>query len=157
MTRDVRIRSIEESDYDAIISVLDEWWVTSDGGHAAKTVLQYFNETSFLAEIGIKSCLLVDSFPQQAILRHTFILPEFIRIIANRASDALLYSDFRCMSEECQKHHSMRDSPVNKNSIAFHSSMKFKLEPSSEVSGNIPIHKNYDGPGEDRVLFLKRL
>ncbi len=49
------------------------------------------------------------------------------------------------------------NSPINLNSIAFHRRMGFKLEPTSERSGDIPIHGNYDGPGEDRVLFIKRL
>jgi hypothetical protein len=48
-------------------------------------------------------------------------------------------------------------SPVNKTSLAFHRSVGFQLEPSTEDSSGIPIHKNYDGPGEDRVLFFKRL
>jgi L-amino acid N-acyltransferase YncA len=48
-------------------------------------------------------------------------------------------------------------SPVNVNSIAFHRRIVFDLEPGTEQSGDIPIHPNYDGPGEDRVLFKKKL
>jgi ribosomal protein S18 acetylase RimI-like enzyme len=48
-------------------------------------------------------------------------------------------------------------SPVNTNSIAFHQRMGFQTEPSTEDVNNMPIHRNYDGPGEDRVLFFKRL
>ncbi len=55
MTRDVRIRSIEESDYDAIISVLDEWWGERQMvAMLPRLFFKYFNQTSFLAEIGDK-------------------------------------------------------------------------------------------------------
>ena len=46
------IRQIEESDYDAIISVLDEWW-----GRRQMTAMlprlffKHFKKTSFLAEV----------------------------------------------------------------------------------------------------------
>ena len=33
----------------------------------------------------------------------------------------------------------------------------FEMEPAIEESGDIPVHINYDGPGEDRVLLIKRL
>ena len=39
-------------------------------------------------------------------------------------------------------------SPVNEGSIAFHESLGFVAE---------RVAKDYDGPGEDRVLFVKRL
>lgn len=39
-------------------------------------------------------------------------------------------------------------SPVNQGSVAFHKALGFEVEKLAE---------DYDGPGEDRVLFVKRL
>jgi hypothetical protein len=55
MTVDIRIRHIEESDYEVIISVLNEWW----GGRQMAAMLprlffKHFNESGFLAEIDDK-------------------------------------------------------------------------------------------------------
>lgn len=160
MTRDVRIRSIEESDYDAIISVLDEWWGERQMvAMLPRLFFKYFNQTSFLAEIGDKRVAFLVGFfsatgNPEAYIHFAGVHPDYRKSGIGR----LLYSRF---FDVCRKNARSIircvTSPVNKNSIAFHSSMKFKLEPSSEVSGNIPIHRNYDGPGEDRVLFLKRL
>jgi ribosomal protein S18 acetylase RimI-like enzyme len=160
MTPGVSVRQIKESDYDAVISVLNDWW----GGRQMAAMLprlffNYFGPTSFLAEIGDKRVgFLVGFFSATessgAYIHFAGVHPDH----RNSGIGRLLYSRFfdvcrnngrsiiRCVT-----------SPVNKNSIAFHSSMGFQLEPSSESSGNIPIHRNYDGPGEDRVLFIKRL
>jgi RimJ/RimL family protein N-acetyltransferase len=37
---------------------------------------------------------------------------------------------------------------VNEASVAFHKALGFEVE---------KVAKDYDGPGEDRVLFVKRL
>jgi ribosomal protein S18 acetylase RimI-like enzyme len=39
-------------------------------------------------------------------------------------------------------------SPANKQSVAFHEALGFEIE---------KVAVDYDGPGEDRVLFVKRL
>jgi ribosomal protein S18 acetylase RimI-like enzyme len=39
-------------------------------------------------------------------------------------------------------------SPVNEASVAFHKALGFEVE---------KLARDYDGPGEDRVLFVKRL
>jgi hypothetical protein len=46
---------------------------------------------------------------------------------------------------------------VNKNSIAFHLGIGFEIEPSATLINGVPTHRDYDGPGQDRVLFVKRL
>jgi hypothetical protein len=46
---------------------------------------------------------------------------------------------------------------VNKNSVAFHLRMGFTIESSESTVDDIPVAKNYDGAGGDRVLFSKTL
>ncbi|SDC64369.1 Acetyltransferase (GNAT) family protein [Shouchella lonarensis] len=48
-------------------------------------------------------------------------------------------------------------SPVNKQSIAFHTHMGFEVEESPWLEDGVYVHKDYDGPGLDRVLFKKEV
>jgi ribosomal protein S18 acetylase RimI-like enzyme len=160
MTLDVRIRQLEESDYDAIISVLNEWWGERQMvAMLPRLFFKYFSGTSFMAETGNKRAgFLVGFFSainnSEAYIHFAGVHPDHRKSGTGR----LLYSHF---FDVCRRNDRSIircvTSPVNKNSIAFHSSMGFQLQPSAEVVNDIPIHKNYDGPGEDRVLFFKRL
>jgi hypothetical protein len=47
--------------------------------------------------------------------------------------------------------------PVNTGSIAFHRRMGFQVEPQQPVRDGIPVAAGYDGPGRDRVRFVKHL
>ena len=48
-------------------------------------------------------------------------------------------------------------SPVNTGSVAFHRRMGFRLEPGDAHVGDIPVATGYDGPGQDRVRFVRDL
>jgi predicted GNAT superfamily acetyltransferase len=48
-------------------------------------------------------------------------------------------------------------SPANTGSIAFHRAMGFDLVPGDREADGVPVHSDYDGPGQDRVCFRRRL
>ncbi|MFF9482858.1 GNAT family N-acetyltransferase [Streptomyces sp. NPDC014733] len=49
-------------------------------------------------------------------------------------------------------------SPGNAASLAFHQAMGFVPEGDGDrVVGGLPVHADYDGPGEDRVCFHRRI
>lgn len=48
-------------------------------------------------------------------------------------------------------------SRVNKVSIAYHTKMRFKIEKGDKKIDGIEVNINYDGPNQDRVLFIKHL
>ena len=48
-------------------------------------------------------------------------------------------------------------SPVNTGSVAFHRRMGFRLEPGDVQVDGIPVATGYDGPGQDRVRFVRDL
>ena len=48
-------------------------------------------------------------------------------------------------------------SPVNTGSVAFHRRMGFRLEPGDTEADGVPVATGYDGPGQDRVRFIKDL
>ena len=43
------------------------------------------------------------------------------------------------------------------DSLAFHTRMGFALEPGDRAEDDVPVHTDYDGPGLDRVSFLRPL
>jgi ribosomal protein S18 acetylase RimI-like enzyme len=157
---DILIRHIKESDYEAIISVLDEWW----GGRQMAAMLprlffKHFSETSLLAEIDSKKVGFLIGFfsakyDSEAYIHFVGVHPDYRKSGIGR----FLYHHF---FDVTRKHgrNMVRcvTSPVNTKSIAFHQRMGFQIEPCTEDSSKIPIHRNYDGPGEDRVVFFKRL
>ncbi|WP_282173763.1 GNAT family N-acetyltransferase [Cytobacillus firmus] len=48
-------------------------------------------------------------------------------------------------------------SPVNKTSIAYHTRMGFNIEEGDKLIDGISITSDYDGPDQNRVLFVKQL
>jgi GNAT superfamily N-acetyltransferase len=46
---------------------------------------------------------------------------------------------------------------VNRESVAFHVHMGFQIEPQDAEMDRIPVYRDYDVIGNDRVLFVKRL
>ena len=156
----MQIRSIQPSDYDPIIAVVDAWW----GGRQMAAMLprlffRHFRETSFVAEqnsdrVGFLIGFLSDTYPDEAYIHFVGVHPDHRKTGIGRT---LYDSFFQKIRQKERKVIRSVTSPINLNSIAFHRRMGFKLEASSDQSGAVPIHRNYDGPGEDRVLFIKKL
>ncbi|WP_063807339.1 hypothetical protein [Streptomyces caeruleatus] len=48
-------------------------------------------------------------------------------------------------------------SPADTGSIAFHRAMGFDLEEGDREVDGLPVHSDYDGPGQDRVCFHKKI
>ncbi len=156
----ITIRHAEPSDYQPIISVLNDWW----GGRNMSDMLPklffvHFRETSFVAEsegkiVGFLIGFLSQTFPDQAYIHFVGVHPDYRR--RGLAKD--LYGHFIRIAQKhrCRVVRSLT-SPVNKLSIAFHLGMGFNIEPGDIVIEGISVTKNYDGDGGDRVLFVKLL
>jgi GNAT superfamily N-acetyltransferase len=156
----VDIRQAQPSDYLGIITLIDEWW----GGRYMRPMLPklffvHFAETSFVAEedgqvVGFLCGFLSQSFPREAYIHFVGVHPDY----RQRGVARLMYRRFfaavsgygrdtvRCVT-----------APVNQISIAFHKRMGFEVEPGDYTVGGMLIHRDYDGPGENRVLFVKKI
>ena len=156
----INLRLLEPTDYPAIIRVVDEWW----GGRAMRDMLPklffvHFRDTSFIAESGGKRVgfligFVSQTYPDEAYIHFVGVHPSFRWQGVGRR----LYEHFfevvaakNCTVVRCVT------APVNKNSIAFHLGMGFDMEAQDIVMDGVPVYQNYDGAGEDRVLFVKRL
>jgi ribosomal protein S18 acetylase RimI-like enzyme len=157
---DFVIRNVEPSDYQLVISVLNDWW----GGRNMSDMLPklffvHVRDTSFVAEhegkiVGFLIGFLSQTFPDQAYIHFAGVHPDYRR----KGTAGKLYGHF---FEIAQKHgcKTVRcvTSPVNKVSIAFHLRMGFGIEPGDKLIEGISVAEKYDGHGGDRVLFLKKL
>jgi ribosomal protein S18 acetylase RimI-like enzyme len=146
------IRHAQPSDYGRVIGRVNAWW----GGRNMAPMLPklfflHFEGTSFVADdeegqlAGFLIGFLSQSDPAEAYI-------HFVGVDPGRRGEGLgrqLYERFfdsvkgdgrslvRCVT-----------SPLNEGSVAFHEALGFEVE---------RVAKDYDGPGEDRVLFVKRL
>jgi ribosomal protein S18 acetylase RimI-like enzyme len=100
---DITIRSVEPSDYQPIISVLNDWW----GGRNMRDMLPklffiHFRETCFVVElegnvVGFIIGFLSQTFPDQAYIHFIGIHPDYRK----RGLAGHLYNDFMSV---VQKH-----------------------------------------------------
>jgi GNAT superfamily N-acetyltransferase len=157
---DLLIRHTEPADYGPVISALNDWW----GGRNMSDMLPrlffvHFRETSFVAERGgrIAGFLIgfaSQTFPDEAYIHFAGVHPDERR----KGVGSLLYERFLQIAagRGCRVVHSVT-SPVNRVSIAFHLRKGFHVEPGDGDAEGIAFTKEYDGPGNDRVVFTKKL
>ena len=46
---------------------------------------------------------------------------------------------------------------MNKGSVGFHTSMGFEVLEGDRTQDGVSVHSDYDGDGEDRVVFARGL
>lgn len=154
------LRHAQESDYPGIIAQLDAWWAERHmTDMLPRLFFKHFRDTSFVIEAGGAAIAFLIGFasqtdPAQAYAHFLGVHPAHRR----RGLASRLYEHFfeAARSRGCAVVHALT-SPVNRHSIAFHRYLGFSLEPGDRVVDGIPVHGDYDGPGEDRVLFVKRI
>jgi GNAT superfamily N-acetyltransferase len=157
---DIILRHAEPTDYQPIISVIDDWW----GGRQMAAMLPklffiHFRPTSFIAEhdgniVGFLAGFVSQTFPDEAYIHFVGVHPAWRAKGVGRALYERFFSAaaaLGCRRVRCAT------SPVNTNSITFHRRMGFLLEESDTRIDGVPVAVGYDGQGGDRVLFCKHL
>ncbi len=135
-----------------MIGRVNVWW----GGREMAPILPrlfflHFEGTSFVADddegelAGFVIGFLSQTDPEEAYI-------HFIGVSPARRGEGIgrtLYERFFAEARE-QGRSLVRcvTSPANEDSIAFHEALGFEVD---------RVAEDYDGPGEDRVLLLKRL
>lgn len=155
----MQIRSLTPDDYAPLIAVVDAWWGRPVAPMLPKLFFVHFHQTSFVAEnhgerMGFLVGFLSPALPDEAYIHFVGVRPDY----RGRGVGRELYERFFQMARRANRSRvrCVTSSP-NAASIAFHRAMGFALEGTDEGSAGIPIHCGYDGPGEDRVLFVKEL
>lgn len=156
----VQIRPIRPSDYRPVIAVIDEWW---GGRHMAdmlpRLFFEHFADTSFAAErdgelVGFLVGFRSQSRPGEAYIHFVGIHPDE----RGRGLGRELYERFFAAVREqgCDLVRAVT-SPVNRGSVGFHERMGFGIEAGDAQAGGIPVAAGYDGDGQDRVRFVRKL
>lgn len=154
------IRNVAEADYKPIITVINDWW----GGRQVADMLPklfftHFKDTSFAAEkdgeiIGFVIGFVSQFCPGEAYIHFVGIHPHY----RGKGIGKQLYGKFfETVNRKGCKFVRCVTSPMNKTSIAYHTAMGFSMEESNIMKEGIPVHVDYDGRGQDRVLFIKRI
>lgn len=156
----VTIRHLEPADYAPLIAVVDDWW----GGRAMRGMLPklffvHFRPTSFAAEVDGELVGFVCGFASQTDPEVAYV--HFIGVDPTRRGErigGLLYERLfeAARAAGCRRVRAVT-SPRNEASIAFHRRIGFAVLPGPALSGDVAYIPDYDGPGEDRVVFALEL
>jgi GNAT superfamily N-acetyltransferase len=156
----VEIRFVKNSDYYVLSPLINKWW----GGRQMADMLpklffDHFNNTSFIAEkngeiVGFLIGFLSQSHSEEAYIHFVGIHPEYRK---HNIGKTLYNEFFKVVKKENRKIVRAVTSPVNKVSIAYHTSMGFEIRSGNKEVDGISVHADYDGPSQDRVLFTKKL
>ncbi|HEX3428756.1 MAG TPA: GNAT family N-acetyltransferase [Candidatus Limnocylindrales bacterium] len=159
----VRFRRPAEADHAPIVRLVDEWW----GGRRMSGLLQrvwfqHFTGTSWIAEDDDRHLLgfLIG-----------FVSPDdptvgYVKMIATnpnqrrRGVGAALYRRFfGDVASRGVRRVEAITWPGNRQSVAFHRSVGFRLTdgPGTQNLYGSPAFPDYDGEGEDRVLFVREI
>ncbi|MFR9798113.1 N-acetyltransferase family protein [Streptomyces sp. MS06] len=150
-TNSIATRTARPEDYDTIIAVVDTWWGKPVAGLLNRLHLNHFHATSLIAEsesgdlAGFVIGFLSPSRPDEAYIHFTGVAPDMRRTGLARSLYERFFADARRGGRTVVR---AITSPQNTRSIAFHTAMGFACsEPVAD----------YDGPGQDRVVFSRRL
>jgi ribosomal protein S18 acetylase RimI-like enzyme len=111
----------------------------------------HFEGTSFVAEdetgelVGFLCGFLSQTDPEEAYIHYVGVSPEHRGEGVGRTLYERFFEEVRRDGRTVVR---CVTSPVNEESVAFHEAQGFETD---------RVAKDYDGPGEDRVLLVKRL
>jgi ribosomal protein S18 acetylase RimI-like enzyme len=159
------------ADHARVLAVLDAWWGGLGGpaGEAQRRMLlprlffDHFGGSSFLVEragdragevVAFLIGFLSPTHIEQAYIHFVGVDPA----LRGRGLGALLYRRFfRYAAAHGRREVRCITGPVNQASVAFHARMGFAVEPGPVGEHGVPVQLDYDGPGLDRVAFVRSL
>jgi ribosomal protein S18 acetylase RimI-like enzyme len=135
-----------------VIGRVNVWW----GGREMAPMLPklfflHFEGTSFVAEdeegdlTGFVCGFLSQTNSDEAYIHFVGISPDHRGKGLGRTLYERFFDEVRAQGRSVVR---CVTSPVNERSVAFHEALGFEVE---------RVAEDYDGPGEDRILLVKRL
>lgn len=152
-----------EADYRRVVEIVDEWW----GGRQMRALLprlwfQHFTGTSWLLEAadgrlaGFIVAFISQDDPATAYVHMIAADPNWRRSGIGRALYQRAFDDLGARGVGRVKAITW---PGDRTSVAFHTALGFRIDdgPGTQRLYGIPAYPDYDGWGEDRVVFTKDL
>lgn len=157
----MEIRSVSASDYHVIAPLVNDWWEGRQVIHMLpKLFFDHFSTTSFVAEeegeiIGFLIGFLSQANMEEAYIHFVGVDPDY----RNFSVGTKLYNKFIEVVTRRGNRRRIKCviSPQNHESLSFHTKIGFEMIPGDQEINGISIHSNYDGPGQDRIVFIKRI
>jgi L-amino acid N-acyltransferase YncA len=159
----LRFRRPNEADHPRIVGLVDEWW----GGRRMRALLprlwfQHFTGTSWIAEdeagrlAGFIVAFISQDDPTTAYVHMVAADPNRRRAGTGRALYQRVFEDLRTRGVHRVKAITW---PGNRQSVAFHRSLGFRVDdgPGTQNLYGTPAYADYDGEGDDRVVFTHDL
>lgn len=154
------VRNINEFDFEKISFKLNDWWEGRNmSDMLPRLFFKFFKNTSYVFKnddeiVGFLIGFISQSNKKLGYVHFIGVNPNF----RNKNIGRKLYTVFfekmkQCKVEEIQ----CVTSIVNKKSIQFHRKIGFDIMEGDAVKDDISYFNDYDGKGEDRVLFSKTL
>jgi ribosomal protein S18 acetylase RimI-like enzyme len=155
---ELRIQRCSDSDFHEILSRVEEFW----GSGRNRT----FHHPIFIREFGDTALVVRDKTKVRGYLFGFISQTEpaaYVHLVAidpgarRQGIARKLYDHFIELGRNrgCTQLKAIT-TVSNKDSIAFHTSLGMKMVGQPNADG-LPIVKDYSGPGEDRVVFYKRI
>lgn len=154
------IRHMTKSDFDYLLTVIDNWWGWPTSFKFHPVYLYQFGNTAFVMEdngkvVGFVVGFISQTDPQEAYIHLVATEPQY----RTKGIARTLYKRFftEVFTRGCCRVRAITI-PTNRESIAFHKHMGFRIleDHAIEVEG-VKAVKNYSGPGQHRVVFIKDL
>ncbi|MRG86013.1 GNAT family N-acetyltransferase [Salinibacillus xinjiangensis] len=156
----MKIRQLKVEDCQRILPIMNDWWGGREMTHLLPRFLfDNFYDTSFVIEkddniIGFLIGFLSQSNKEEAYIHLVGVNPKNRR----EGVGSTLYNQFFTTVKKSKvKRVRCITSPVNKNSIDYHTNIGFSIVEGDKLVDEIPVHTNYDGKGNERVLFVKSI
>jgi ribosomal protein S18 acetylase RimI-like enzyme len=159
----ITFRRPVEDDHLHVVGVVDEWW----GGRRMRALLprlwfQHFTGTSWIAEddqgrlAGFVVAFISQDDPSTGYIHMVAADPNRRRGGVGRALYQHVFDDLGARGVVRVKAVTW---PGNRQSVAFHTSIGFRVDdgPGTQNLYGIPAYADYDGDGDDRVVFTRDL
>lgn len=156
----MHIRHMTKSDFDYLLTVIDDWWGRPTSYKFHPVYLYQFGNTAFVMEdqgrvVGFVVGFISQADPREAYIHLVAADPQF----RSRGIGRALYNHFcaEVLARGCCRVRAIT-MPNNRDSIAFHQHMGFRILEvgAGEIEG-IKAVRDYSGPGQHRVVFVKDL
>jgi GNAT superfamily N-acetyltransferase len=152
----MEITNCSKQDFDQILTEFKEFW-DSDRTLALHhpTLVNEFGNSAFVIRDGRKVIAYLFGFLSQTSPIGYIQLLSVRQGYRKRGLARQLYDHFTgfALAHGCTKLKAIT-SPVNSLSIAFHKSIGMMPTGEDKID-DIPVKKDYSGPGRDRVIFMK--
>jgi GNAT superfamily N-acetyltransferase len=152
----MEITNCSKQDFDQILTEFKEFW-DSDRTLALHhpTLVNEFGNSAFVIRDGRKVIAYLFGFLSQTSPIGYIQLLSVRQGYRKQGLARQLYDHFTgfALAHGCTKLKAIT-SPVNSLSIAFHKSIGM-MPTGEDKADDIPVIKDYSGPGRDRVIFMK--